>query len=42
MHNRWVVQKRNDMLVVILYSFLGLILVTGLITLVNYLIYTKP
>jgi hypothetical protein len=41
MNNRWVVQKRYDMLTVIVYSIVGLILVIGLVTLVNYVIYSN-
>jgi hypothetical protein len=41
MENRWVVQKRNDMLIVIIYSVVGLIVVMGLVTLINYAAYTN-
>ncbi|HEX4002597.1 MAG TPA: hypothetical protein VHX36_08100 [Candidatus Acidoferrales bacterium] len=40
-NKRWVVQKRHDILTVIVYSVVGLILVTGLITLANYAIYAN-
>jgi hypothetical protein len=41
MNHRWVVQKRHDMLTVIVYSIVGLILVAGLVTLANYAIYSN-
>jgi hypothetical protein len=41
MNNRWIVQKRHDMLTTIVYSIIGLILVTGLVTLMNYAIYSN-
>ncbi len=41
MNNRWVVQKRSDMLIVIVYSVVGLAVVTGLVTLLNYVAYAS-
>jgi hypothetical protein len=41
MHNRWVVQKRHEMLTVIIYSVVGLIVVMTLVTLANYAIYAN-
>jgi hypothetical protein len=42
MNNRWVVQKRNEMLTVIIYSVVGLIIVTALVTLANYAMSANP
>jgi hypothetical protein len=39
MNNRWVVKKRHEMLAVIIYAVVGLILVIGFVTYVNYAMY---
>jgi hypothetical protein len=39
MGNGWIVQKRHDMLTVVIYSAVGLIIVTVLVTLANYAMY---
>jgi hypothetical protein len=40
MNNRWIVQKRSDMTAVIVYSIIGLILMMGLVTWLNYAVYS--
>ena len=41
MDNRWVIQKRREMRKVVIYSIVGLIIVTGLVTLLSYAIYAN-
>jgi hypothetical protein len=41
MDPRWVTEKRRDMFAVILYSLVGLIIVTALVTLTNYAAYSN-
>jgi hypothetical protein len=39
--NRWVIEKRREMWRVIIYSVVGLIIITGLVTLLNYASYAN-
>ncbi len=41
MSNQWIVKKRHETLKVIIYSVIGLIIVTGLVTLLNYAVYAN-
>lgn len=41
MDNRWVIQKRREMWRVMIYSIVGLIIVTGLVTLLSYAMYAN-
>lgn len=39
MEKQWVVRKRNDMLIAVICSVVGLIIVTALVTFANYAMY---
>jgi len=39
--SRWIVEKRREMRRVIIYSVVGLIVVTVLVTLLNYAMYAN-
>ena len=39
--NQWIVQKRHEMLTVVICSVVGLIIVTALVTLANYAMYAN-
>ena len=41
MSNQWIVKKRHETLKIIIYSVIGLIIVTVLVTLLNYAIYNN-
>jgi hypothetical protein len=41
MSNQWVVKKRHETLKVIIYSVIGLIIVTALVTLLSYAMYNN-
>jgi uncharacterized membrane protein YukC len=41
MDNQWIVKKRHETLKVIIYSIVGLIIVTVLVTLLNYAMYSN-
>ncbi len=41
MNNQWIVKKRHETLTVIIYSVIGLIVVTVLVALANYAIYSN-
>ena len=41
MQNQWIVQKRHEMLTVVICSVVGLIIVTALVTLANYAMYAN-
>jgi hypothetical protein len=40
MDRRWAHEKRHELVVVIIYSVVGLALVTALVTLANYAMYS--
>jgi hypothetical protein len=39
--SRWVVEKRREMRIVVIYAIIGLVIVTGLVTLLNYAMYNN-
>jgi hypothetical protein len=39
--SRWVVEKRREMRIVVIYAIIGLVIVTGLVTLLNYAMYSN-
>jgi len=41
MNNQWFVKKRNEKLMVVIYSVIGLIVMTVLVTLANYAMYSN-
>ncbi|MGA8872921.1 MAG: hypothetical protein WA434_18955 [Candidatus Acidiferrales bacterium] len=41
MNNQWIVKKRHETLTVIIYSVIGLIVVTVLVALANYAMYSN-
>jgi hypothetical protein len=41
MSNRWIIKKRHETLKLIIYSVIGLIIVTVLVTLLNYAMYNN-
>ncbi len=40
MNNQWIVKNRRETLTVVIYSVIGLIVVTVLVTLANYALYS--
>jgi hypothetical protein len=42
MRSQWAIEKRQELLRVILYSVVGLAVVIGLVTLANYALYANP
>lgn len=41
MNNQWIVKNRREKLTVVIYSVIGLIVVTVLVTLANYALYSS-
>jgi uncharacterized membrane protein YuzA (DUF378 family) len=41
MDERWVVEKRYEMVAVIIYSLVGLAVVAALVTFINYAMYSN-
>jgi hypothetical protein len=41
MDRRWVVEKRHELVLVIIYSVVGLAVVTALVTFANYAMYSS-
>jgi type IV secretory pathway protease TraF len=39
--SRWVVERRREMRIVVIYAIIGLVIVTGLVTLLNYAMYNN-